>query len=147
MVTRKVRLQVRYRMSVAPYPIGPNESLQAAIDISRNHEIRELPVVEEGMLIGIITDRDLRQMAPSYPFCRDEKEIRHYTENLKVFSAMSANPLTVSPDAPLVKAAKLLNTYRVTSLPVIDGERLAGIISVTDVLKAFIELCEEETKL
>ena len=147
MVTRRVRLRVRDRMTVAPYTIGPNESLQAAIDIIRNHEIRELPVVEDGMLIGIITDRDLRQMAPSYPFCRDEKEIRHYTENLKVFSAMSANPLTVSPDAPLVKAAKLLNTYRVTSLPVIDGERLAGIISVTDVLKAFIELCEEETKL
>lgn len=134
-------------MTVAPYTIGPNDSLQAAIDIIRNHEIRELPVVQDGILIGIITDRDLRQMAPSYPFCRDEKEIRHYTENLKVFSAMTANPLTVSPDAPLVKAAKLLNTYRVTSLPVIDGERLAGIISVTDVLKAFIELSEEETTL
>ena len=147
MVTRRVRLRVRDRMTVAPYTIGPNDSLQAAIDIIRNHEIRELPVVQDGILIGIITDRDLRQMAPSYPFCRDEKEIRHYTENLKVFSAMTANPLTVSPDAPLVKAAKLLNTYRVASLPVIDGERLAGIISVTDVLKAFIELCEEETKL
>ena len=147
MVTRRVRLRVRDRMTVAPYTIGPNDSLQAAIDIIRNHEIRELPVVQDGILIGIITDRDLRQMAPSYPFCRDEKEIRHYTENLKVFSAMTANPLTVSPDAPLVKAAKLLNTYRVTSLPVIDGERLAGIISVTDVLKAFIELSEEETTL
>lgn len=147
MVTRRVRLRVRDRMSVAPYTIGPNDSLQAAIDIISNHEIRELPVVQDGMLIGIITDRDLRKVAPSYPFCRDEKEIRHYTENLKVFSAMTANPLTVSPDAPLVKAAKLLTTYRITSLPVIDGERLAGIISVTDVLKAFIELCEKETKL
>ena len=146
-MTRRLRLRVRDRMTVAPYTIGPNDSLQAAIDIIRNHEIRELPVVQDGILIGIITDRDLRQMAPSYPFCRDEKEIRHYTENLKVFSAMTANPLTVSPDAPLVKAAKLLNTYRVTSLPVIDGERLAGVISVTDVLKTFIELCEEETKL
>ncbi len=147
MVTRRVRLRVRDRMTVAPYTIGPNDSLQAAIDIIRKHEIRELPVVQDGMLIGIITDRDLRGLAPSYPFCRDEKETRHYTESLKVFSAMTANPLTVSPDTPLVKAAKLLNTYRVTSLPVIDGNRLAGIISVTDVLKAFIELCREETKL
>jgi CBS domain-containing protein len=60
---------------------------------------------------------------------------------------MTANPLTVSPDAPLVKAAKLLHTYRVNALPVIDRERLAGIISVTDVLKVFIELCEKEAEL
>jgi acetoin utilization protein AcuB len=134
-------------MTAAPYTIGPNDSLQAAIDIIRKHEIRELPVVEDGMLIGIITDRDLRQMVPSYPLYRDEKEIRHYTENLKVFSAMTANPVTVPLDAPLVKAAKLLHTYRITSLPVIDRERLAGIISVTDLLKVFIELCEKRAEL
>jgi acetoin utilization protein AcuB len=126
-------------MSSSPVTITSEHSLDSALDLLSKHGIRELPVVESGRLIGIVTDRDLRQVAPSYPLFRDEEEIRYYSQNVKVASAMTPDPLTVSPETPLVEAAKLLRTYRINSLPVVDDARLVGIVSVTDFLKLFIE--------
>jgi len=95
-------------------------------------------VVEDGLLVGILTDRDGRQVAPAYPLFRDEDEIRRYTENLTVTAAMTADPMTVAPTTPLVEAAKILETYRISSLPVVVGSRVVGIISVTDLLRVFV---------
>lgn len=131
--------QVLDRMSLSPLTIGPEDSLQTALDLLHKHNIRELPVVEHGKLIGIVTDRDLRQIAPSYPVFRDQQEIRYYLQTLKVAAAMTVDPLVVSPETSLVEAAKLLHTYRIGSLPVVEDEKLVGLISVTDLLRVFIE--------
>jgi acetoin utilization protein AcuB len=119
--------------------VAPQDALQIVIDLLRRRDVRAVPVVEEGKLIGIITDRDIRQVAPSYPLLRDEDEIRRYTQNLKVTAAMTAAPLRIAPDASLLQAAKLLDLYGFNSLPVVEGEALVGMISVTDLLRAFIE--------
>ena len=131
--------QVRDHMSLSPLTIGAEDSLQTAIDLLHKHNIRELPVVEHGRLIGIVTDRDLRQVAPSYPVFRDQQEIRYHLQNLKVAAAMTVDPLVVSPETSLVEAAKLLHTHRVGSLPVVEDEKLVGLISITDLLRVFIE--------
>jgi acetoin utilization protein AcuB len=52
---------------------------------------------------------------------------------------MTADPMTVAPDAPLVEAAKVLETYRISSMPVVDDGRLVGMLTVTDVLRVFVE--------
>jgi acetoin utilization protein AcuB len=135
--------RVRDWMTVDPTTVGPTDSLQKVIELLRRRDTRSVPVVEEGKLVGIVTDRDIRQVAPAYPLLRDEQEIRRYRENLAVTAAMTADPMTISPDAPLVQAAKVLETYRINSLPVVDGERLVGIIAVTDLLRAFVEQNEE----
>ncbi len=109
------------------------------MELLHKHNIRELPVVEHGELIGIVTDRDLREVAPSYPVFRDQQEIRYHLQNLKVARAMTVDPLKISPESSLLEAAKLLQTYRIGALPVVENGRLVGIISVTDLLKAFIE--------
>jgi acetoin utilization protein AcuB len=126
-------------MSPDPPFVAPKDSLQTVIQLLRRRDIRALPVLEDGKLVGIVTDRDVRQVAPAYPWFRDEDEIRRYTENLTVTAAMTADPLTVAPDAPLEAAAKILETYRINSLPVIEGEKLVGMLSVADVLRAFVE--------
>lgn len=126
-------------MSAPPVMIGSEESLQRAVDLLRKHNIRELPVVDNGRLVGIITDRDVREVSPSYPLFRDSEEIRHHRENLKVAQAMTVEPLVISPEAPLVEAAKMLHTYRVGSLPVVEDGKVVGVVSVTDILKMFIE--------
>ena len=136
-------LRVHDRMSRDPFTVAPDDSLQTVVDLLRGRDIRAVPVVEMGRLIGIVTDRDLRQVAPSYPLFRDETEIRRYTENLRVTAAMTADPLRVSSDTTLVEAAKILETYRISSLPVVDGETLVGMISVTDLLRAFVEQNEQ----
>ena len=136
-------LRVRDCMSVDPATVGPKDSLQLVIELLRRRDIRSIPVVEKERLIGIVTDRDVRQVAPAYPLFRDEDEIRRYTENLTVTAAMTADPMTIAPDAPLVEAAKVLETYRISSMPVVDDRRLVGMLTVTDVLRVFVEQNEE----
>lgn len=131
--------RVRDRMTVDPVTVGPQDSLQKVVELFRRRDIRAVPVLEEGKLIGIVTDRDVRQVAPAYPLFRDEDEIRRYTENLTVTAAMTADPMTIASNAPLVEAAKILETYRISSLPVVDNQKLVGILSVTDLLRAFVE--------
>lgn len=58
-------------------------------------------------------------------------------------AAMTADPITIAPDVPLVEAAKLLGTYRISSLPVVDDRRLVGMLTVTDVLRVFVEQNED----
>jgi CBS domain-containing protein len=82
-------------------------------------------------------------VAPAYPLFREEVEIRRYTENLTVTAAMTADPMTIAPDAPLTDAAKVLETYRISALPVVDGTELVGMLTVTDLLRAFVEQSEE----
>lgn len=131
--------RVRDCMTVDPVTVGPQDSLQKVVELFRRRDIRAVPVLEEGKLIGIVTDRDVRQVAPAYPLFRDEDEIRRYTENLTVTAAMTADPMTIASNAPLVEAAKILETYRISSLPVVDNQKLVGILSVTDLLRAFVE--------
>ena len=135
--------RVRDWMTFKPSAVGPRDSLQKVIELLRRRDIRSVPVIEEGRLVGIVTDRDIGQVAPAYPLFRDETEIRRYRENLTVTAAMTADPMTISADAPLVQAAKVLETYRISSLPVVDGEKLVGMISVMDLLRAFVEQNEE----
>ena len=125
-------------MSVDPVTVAPRDSLQRVIELLRRRDIRAVPVVEDGKLVVIVTDRDVRQVAPAYPLFRDDDEIRRYTENLTVTAAMSADPMTVSPATPLVEAAKILETYRISSLPVVECFRVVGILSVTDLLRVFV---------
>ena len=140
MINAKQSLAVRDCMSIDPVTVGPKDSLQVVVDLLRRRDVRSVPVMENGRLIGIVTDRDVRQVAPAYPLFRDEDEIRSYTERLTVTAAMTADPMTIVPDAPLVDAAKILETYRISSLPVVDrGGKLVGLLSVTDLLRVFVK--------
>ena len=136
--------RVRDCMTCDPASVGPNDSLQMVVELLRRRDIRSVPVLEDGRLIGIVTDRDVRQVAPAYPLFREEDEIRRYTENLTVTAAMTADPMTISPDAPLIDAAKVLETYRISALPVVDGTELVGMLTVTDLLRVFVEQNEEK---
>jgi acetoin utilization protein AcuB len=136
--------RVRDCMTCDPASVGPNDSLQRVVELLRRRDIRSVPVLEDGRLIGIVSDRDVRQVAPAYPLFREEEEIRRYTENLTVTAAMTADPMTIAPDAPLVEAAKVLETYRISALPVVDGTKLVGMLTVTDLLRVFVEQNEEK---
>ncbi|MGB9885801.1 MAG: CBS domain-containing protein [Moorellales bacterium] len=93
--------------------VGPLESVAKAEALMRSHRIGGLPVVEEGRLIGIITSRDVRASHP----------------NRLVVDAMTSDPLTVSPHTSLWEAKELLERSRIERLPVVEGERLVGIVT------------------
>jgi acetoin utilization protein AcuB len=139
-------LKVSDCMSIDPVTVGPKDSLQNVINLLRRRDIRSVPVIQNGRLIGIVTDRDVRKVAPAYPLFRADAEIRHYTERLTVTAALTADSITIVADAPLVDAAKVLETYRISSLPVVDrGGTLVGMLSVTDLLRVFVERNDEIT--
>ena len=135
----KSSMQVRDHMTSSPITVNSGMSLNEAFDQMLKHDVRELPVVDKGELVAIVTDRDLREISPAYPVFRDQDSIRQYMRTLKVADAMTPDPLTVAPETSLVKAAELLVTYKISSLPVVENRKLIGILSITNFLKLFIE--------
>lgn len=123
---------VEDHMSANPVTIHENAPLSEAAETMRKRRFRQLPVVDRSeRLVGIITDRDLRQtMAVGQPL----------EETLTVSDAMTAEPMTTTPDATLEEVVMALSTHRFGSLPVVLAGELVGIITYIDVLRAFSEL-------
>ena len=116
---------VRDRMTRRLITIESSSPLREAQRLLLRHRIRQLPVVRNGQLVGIITHRDLRSA-------------RSLTQS--VASRMTGKPFTIAPDAAIDEAAQLLRTYRIGGLPVVDQKQLLGIITVADVLDGLVAL-------
>lgn len=121
-------------MTIDPDTVTPDTSLREVVALMNLRSTRQLPVVENGKLVGIITDRDVR-LAVNSPLLSDEPLERiQLLDNFTAESCMTHNPKTVQPDTPIHKVAQILSAYKYGALPVVDGERLVGIITVTDLL-------------
>jgi acetoin utilization protein AcuB len=118
---------IRRWMTKNPIAIGPDETLAEARRKIDKGNFRRLPVVKDGKLIGIITDRDLRQHVGQL-------------EHMRVDAVMARSVITVAPDMLLDQAANLLVKHKVGGLPVMDGGKLVGIITAIDMLRAFGEV-------
>jgi len=118
--------------------VRPETPLSDVINMMKAERCRQLPVVdEEGYLVGIVTDRDVR-LAINSPIVlhgrwQDDALIITATAN----SCMTPNPITVAPETPAYRAAEMLSAYKFGALPVVDKKELVGIITVTDFLDRF----------
>ncbi|OAQ20434.1 CBS domain protein [Thermosulfurimonas dismutans] len=108
--------------------VSPEDSLEKAVQLMKLHSIRHLPVVEDGRLVGLVTESTIRQYARPEELGKPLREI------------MILNPITVSPDTTIDAAARIIYRHKIGGLPVVEGDRLVGIITITDILEAFIEL-------
>jgi acetoin utilization protein AcuB len=138
-------IHVRDVMTPTPVTVNTEDSLQHALDLLEKHHIHELPVVEQGRLIGIVTGGDLKLMTPAYPLFPTQEEIRQTLRDLKVAAAMTIEPVTIGPEATLLTATQQLYDRSIGSLLVAEEDRLLGIISVSDILRIIIEQHEEES--
>ena len=132
-------LHVREVMTPSPVTVGPEDSLQHALDLLDKYHVHELPVVEKDRLIGIVTDGDLKLMTPAYPLFPDQDEIRQALRDLKVVAAMTVEPVVIGLEATLLEATKLLCERSIGALLVAEGDRLLGVLSVSDILRIIIE--------
>jgi acetoin utilization protein AcuB len=98
--------------------------------------IRHLIVVEDDRVVGIVTDRDIRLNLPSPATTLSVWEINFLLAKLTVRSVMTASVLMVEPDRPLGEAARLMVDHKIGGLPVVDGDRLVGIITESDFVRA-----------
>ncbi|MDD4730603.1 MAG: CBS and ACT domain-containing protein [Desulfovibrio sp.] len=129
---------VRYWMSEGAMTLGPEENVVAAAEVMRAQGVRQFPVVDEqGLVVGIVSDRDIRDAMPSkyLPGGALEEQGRGLAE-LKIKSIMTEEPVCVGPDTAMDTVASLLARHKVGGLPVADKDKkLLGIITEVDVFR------------
>ena len=128
-----------------PITVKKDDSFRYALKLIRKEGIKHLPVLEGKKVVGIVTDRDLRQAAPSPATSLEVHELNYLLERLEVEAIMTKKVITVTPESKLLDAAKLLITRKIGCLPVVEQDELVGIITETDILRAYIEQEERIT--
>lgn len=138
---------VREIMTKTVVSVSPESSIGAAIQLMKEGHFRRLPVVEDGRLVGIVSDRDLR-LATNSPLVLHEKWYSDFLlDTLRVKSCMTANPITATPTTSILEAVRLMRQHKIGGLPIADGEALVGIVTTTDVLDFVIQLLERDPGL
>jgi acetoin utilization protein AcuB len=131
---------VKNYMTVDPVTVSPDDNFHQAMHILRKRGVRHLPVMEKERLVGIVVEKDLLSNQPSPATTLSLYEIYSLLETLRVRQMMSRPVITVDGDCPLEEAARIMVEHKISCLPVMDGETLAGIITETDVFKALVEV-------
>jgi acetoin utilization protein AcuB len=136
---KEVAMFVRDRMSPNPITIKTDTSVSDALRLMRERKVRRLPVVDShGQLVGIVSDSDLLYASPSPATSLSVWEIHDLLYRLTVDKVMTRDVVTVNEDTPLEAAARLMSDKKIGGLPVMRGKNLVGIITETDLFKAFL---------
>jgi acetoin utilization protein AcuB len=129
-------------MSRKVHTVKPLASVAHARALIEEHRINQLPVVKDGVLVGIVTDRDLRDAVNAVMSSADAagatESAPRGPEQISVDAVMTHDVMTLAPHSSLVAAAELMRRQRIGSVPVVDGRALVGIVTRSDILKAFI---------
>jgi acetoin utilization protein AcuB len=132
-------MKVSNLMTAKPITADPNTPVLEARQIMLGKRIRHLLVTDGPKLLGIVTDRDIRLNLPSPATSLSVWEINYLLARLTVASVMTKALVTVSPERDPRDAAALMLDHRIGALPVVDGGQLIGIITETDLLRAFVK--------
>jgi acetoin utilization protein AcuB len=131
---------VKHRMTPDPITIAPDAKVPDALKLAREEGINYLPVLgKRDKLIGIVSRNDLMQAAPSKATTHSVFEANYLLAHLEVREIMN-EPITVSEDTPVEDAARLMVQKEIGCLPVMRGKDLVGIVTETDIFKAFVEI-------
>ena len=131
-------------MTIDPDIVSPETSLREVVALMNKRNSRQLPVVRDGKLIGIITDRDVRLAVNSPLLTNDPAERIALLDHFTAENCMTRHPKTVTPDTPIHKVAQILSAYKYGALPVVEDDQLMGIITVTDLLNQMALVPEAE---
>lgn len=123
-------------MTAPVMTLTPHDSLWHAHERLAKYRINQFPVVQEGKLVGIITDRDVRDAYPSELRHLRSQDIAEFAESCTVGQIMTRTVVTISSQATIREAAQRLRHHRIGALPVVDGEKLSGILTRSDLLDA-----------
>jgi acetoin utilization protein AcuB len=118
--------------------VDKHASLRRARRILDQHRIRHLLVMDGKRLVGIVTDRDLRQAAPSSKSPLTTSEREEFMDELKVAEVMSRKLITAFPDTTVREAARVMVSEKIGCLPVVSGNQLVGIVTETDLLEVLV---------
>lgn len=124
-------MRVGQIMNKKPITIDPEKRVGQALQLMQQHQIRHLPVIKGERMVGWISARTLREVL-----------LASMLEIITVGDVMVEAPITVTPDTSVEEAARLVHEHRIGGMPVMEGDRLVGVITVNDLLSAFISMLD-----
>lgn len=130
---------VRDWMAHNPLVVTPATSVAEALWTMGQHRVRHLPVVQDGELVGIVTQSDLLQASPSSNTSLSAWERSFLLSKMQVGQVMTSKVIVVDEECPLEEAALVMAEHRIGCLPVVRGRRLAGILTETDLFNVLTE--------
>lgn len=137
------RLQVQDWMTSEPITIDESTNLSTAYHLMRLNQIRRLPVVNEsGKLVGIVTKGDIREARPKEHATLGKVtpwELHVLAATLEVKDFMTLHPITATPHTPIREAARLMLTHKIGGLPVVEEDRVVGILTESDLFRFIVE--------
>ena len=132
-------MPVQDYMSKDLITIDEDASIMKASKLMKQNGIRHLPVLRKGRLVGIVSDRELKEATPSKATTLDIHEMYHLLDQIKVKSLMPKQLFTITPGETVEKAAAVMLKRNISALPVVDAHgALQGIITKGDIFKAFV---------
>lgn len=130
-------------MTVHPITLSPTDTVREADEIMAEENVRQLPVVDKGELVGIVTDRDIRSFLGGYRV--DTLQDREKAMHVEVSQVMTRKPFTLQPDDDFRDAVEVLLDEKVGGIPVVDNDSvLVGIITYMDALRYLSDRLDEE---
>jgi CBS domain-containing protein len=135
----KVATTVREIMAKNPVTLDRNETLDLAESIMDLGRIRHMPVIEDGKLVGIVSQRDMFRSALITSLGFGRKTTGALIKTIKIKEIMTEKVVTISPEASVKEAARQMMEKKIGCLPVLEGDRLVGIVTETDMLQYVVE--------
>jgi CBS domain-containing protein len=130
--------KVKDLMATEVSTLGRNDTLDLADNVMILGRIRHLPVLEEGRVVGVVSQRDLFRSALAVALGYGERAQKTLLKTLRVKDVMSEPAITISPEATIKEAARLMVEHKIGCLPVVEGSTLVGIVTETDILRAVV---------
>ncbi|MGE5416201.1 MAG: CBS domain-containing protein [Acidobacteriota bacterium] len=128
-------MKVKEAMHAPVITVTPHNSLQETLEIMRDNNLRRLPVLEGEELVGIIVQHDIEK-ALRRPGTIYESPVDWVMTKKPVYS--------IEPEASIVEAARMMKDLKISAIPVVEAEKLVGIISDTDILEIFIDVMQRD---
>jgi len=134
------------RMSRPVISITRDMPIHDALALFKKEKIRRAPVLKDGKLIGIISDKDLLNASPSQATSLSVWEMNYMLSKITVKEVMTREVLTVQADTPIEEAARIMADNKIGGVPVMKADKVVGMITETDLFKIFLELMGARTK-
>lgn len=128
------------RMSHPVITVSPDLPIVDALNLMKHERIRRTPVIKDGKMVGIVSDKDLLNASTSPATSLSVWELNYLLSKITVKDVMSKKVLSVSENTPIEEAARIMADNKIGGLPVTRGEDVVGIITETDLFKVFLEL-------
>jgi len=122
------------------FTVSPEDSIAGAAKLTKEKRIRHLPVVHGEKLKGILSDRDIKEYVPTKATSLDVYELHYLLAKTKVKEVMKTKVYTTSPDTPIEEAAMLMRDQKIGCLPVMENNKVVGIISDKDIFKVLVDI-------